>query len=343
MKCHMEYEDGTPFCNNCGGDLVPKKEPEPKQEDKKKAEGAKPDGRLVCPKCHILYEKMTSCIRCGVPLVTQSELKKMKESPPPPGPETKKAESKATQPSEVKREPSPVPPPKRPTVEGKKEEPKRTSTPEIKKERPAKEIPEDQIQGTLPPKKEKQGFFRSLHGILFIIFLLMVGAYFLINYSGKEERSRRETPSSKKIVAPPDKEDLPVSKQPSPTIPSSALPVVLLPQEIQKILDLLENVRLANLRKDINLFMSCYSSDFKDPEERRRTALESWSRYNYLDLVYIFKPESVLIDSAKGRVEWRIRSIPVKGGQPEEGKSVLNVTFQKEKNEWKIKEVAPIK
>jgi hypothetical protein len=33
----------------------------------------------------------------------------------------------------------------------------------------------------------------------------------------------------------------------------------------------------------------------------------------------------------------------VKGGQPEEGKSVLNVTFQKEKNEWKIKEVAPIK
>jgi hypothetical protein len=108
-------------------------------------------------------------------------------------------------------------------------------------------------------------------------------------------------------------------------------------------LDLLENVRLANLRKDINLFMSCYASDFKDREERRRTALESWSRYNYLDLVYALKPESVLIDSAKGRVEWRIRSIPVKGGQPEEGKSVLNVTFQKEKNEWKIKEVAPIK
>lgn len=351
-KCHMEYEDGTLFCNNCGGDLVPKKEPEPKQEDKQKAGGAKPDGRLVCPKCHILYEKRTSCIRCGVPLVTQSEFKKMKESPPPPGPETKKVEPKATQPPEVKREPPPVPPPKRQSVEGKKEEPKRASAPEIKKERPpiqasekrpAKEIPEDQIEGTLPPKKEKQGFFRSLHGILFIIFLLMAATYFLINYFGKEERSPIETPSSKKIAASQKKEALPDSKEPSPTIPSSALPVVLLPQEIQKILDLLENVRLANLRKDINLFMSCYSSDFKDQEERRRTALESWSRYNYLDLVYVFKPESVLIDSAKGRVEWRIRSIPVTGGQPEEGKSVLNVTFKKEKNAWKIKEVAPIK
>jgi hypothetical protein len=276
----------------------------------------------------------------------------MKESLSFPGPETKKVEPKATQPSEVKREPPLVLPPKKIPGEEKREEPKRASASEIKKERPpiqasekrpAKEIPEDQIEGTLPPKKEKQSFFRSLHGILFVIFLLMVAAYFLINYLGKEERSPIATPSSKRIAASQKKEDLPISKEPIPTIPSSALPVVLLPQEIQKILDLLENVRLANLRKDINLFMSCYASDFKDREERRRTALESWSRYNYLDLVYALKPESVLIDSAKGRVEWRIRSIPVKGGQPEEGKSVLNVTFQKEKNEWKIKEVAPIK
>lgn len=352
MKCHMEYEDGTPFCNNCGGDLVPKKEPEPKQEDKKKPEGAKPDGRLVCPKCHILYEKRTSCIRCGVPLVTQSELKKMKESPPPPGPETKKVEPKATEPSEVKREPPPVPPPKKTPGEEKKEEPKRASAPETKRERPpiqageqrpAKESLEDQIEGAVLPKKEKQNFFRSLHGILFIIFLLMVAAYFLINYFGKGESTRIETPSPKKIAASPKKEDLPVSKELSPTIPSSALPVVLLPQEIQKILDLLENVRLANLRKDINLFMSCYASDFKDLEERRRTALESWSRYNYIDLAYVLKVESVSIDSAKARVEWRIRSIPITGGQSEEGKSVMNVAFQKEKNEWKIKEVTPIR
>ncbi len=336
MTCHMEYEDGTPFCNNCGGDLVPKKEPEPKEEDKKKAEGAKPDGRLVCPKCHILYEKRTSCIRCGVSLVTQSELKKMKESPPPPGPETKKVEPKATEPSEVKREPPPVPPPKRPTAETKKEESKPGSTPEMKKERPpiqagekrpAKEIPEDQIEGTLPPKKEKQSFFRSLHGILSIILLLMVAIYFLITQLLTGERVGQGTSSSKKTIESPEKES----------------PVVLLPQEIQKLLDLLENIRQANLKKRIDLLMSSYASDYKDLEERRRTALQSWSKYNYLDLDYVLKVESVSIDSAKARVEWRIRSIPVTGGQPEEGKSLLNVIFQKEKNEWKIKEVTPVK
>ena len=36
---------------------------------------------------------------------------------------------------------------------------------------------------------------------------------------------------------------------PPPTPPPTALPVVLLPQEIQKLLDLLENIRQANLKK----------------------------------------------------------------------------------------------
>ncbi len=83
MKCHMEYEEGTPFCSNCGGALVVKEKPKSEKKDHKKGEKGKADGKLVCPKCNILYEKMSSCIRCGTPLVTQSALKEMKESQPP--------------------------------------------------------------------------------------------------------------------------------------------------------------------------------------------------------------------------------------------------------------------
>ena len=352
MKCHMEYEDGTPFCSNCGGDLVTKKEPKPVQEDKKKGAEVKPDGRLVCPKCHILYEKLTSCIRCGAPLVTQSALKEMKESLPPPAPESKKTEAKAARPSEVGKEVSPVPSPKKPPVEPKRGEPKQPyaaditqepSSIEAAEEGPAKDLAEDKKEKTLTLEKRKKDFFYSLHGILTIILLLMVAFYFLINHFLTGERVAPGTPGSKKTIELPEKESSTISKKASPTIPSSALPVVLLPQEIQKLLDLLENIRRANLKKDIHLLMSCYGSGYKDLEERRRTALQSWSKYNYLDLDYVLKVESILIDSAKGRVEWRIRSIPVTGGQPEEGKSVLNAIFQKEKNEWKIKEVTPVK
>ncbi|OGP90058.1 MAG: hypothetical protein A2156_00330 [Deltaproteobacteria bacterium RBG_16_48_10] len=352
MKCHMEYEEGTPFCSNCGGDLITKEEPKPVKEDKKKGGGVKPDERLICPKCHLLFEKLTSCIRCGTPLVTQSALKEMKESPPPPAPEGKKTESKAAPPSEVKKEPSPVPPPRKTPVEPRRGEPKKPDAADMTQEPssieaaekgPEKELPEDKREKALELEKRKKGFFYSLHGILSIILLLMVAIYFLITQLLTGERVGPGTSSSKKTIESPEKESSTISKEASPTVPSSALPVVLLPQEIQKLLDLLENIRQANLKKHINLLMSCYAPDYKDLEERRRTALQSWSRYNYLDLDYVLKVESVSIDSAKARVEWRIRSIPVTGGQPEEGKSVLNVIFQKEKNEWKIIEVTPAK
>ena len=89
--------------------------------------------------------------------------------------------------------------------------------------------------------------------------------------------------------------------------------------------------------------MACYSSSFKDREEKRKETLKTWENFNYYDLSYDLKACSVSGGIARAKVEWRIRSIPVAGGQPEEGKSVLSVIFRKEKNEWKIKEVTPIR
>jgi len=348
MKCHMEYEEGTPFCSNCGGDLVTKKEPKPAQEDNKKEGKAKPDGRLICPKCHILYEKLTSCIRCGAPLVTQAALKQMRESPPPPSPEGEKPEAEVARPSEVKKEPPPLPPPQKPSVEHRGGELKQAygfdiiqepSLAEAAEKGLEKELAEGKREKPFRLEKRKKSFFYSLHGILSIILLLMVGIYILITQFLTAKRVGPETPTPTKIMEHAEEKSAVITKEASPNVPSSSLPVVLLPQEIQKLLDLLENVRQANLKKNINLLMSCYSSDYKDFEERRRTALQSWSKYNYLDLEYVLKVESVSIDSARARVEWLIRSIPVIGGQTEEGRSALNVVFQKENNKWKIQEV----
>jgi hypothetical protein len=208
---------------------------------------------------------------------------------------------------------------------------------------PEKESPEDKRRKAPKLEKQEKSFFYSLHGILSIILLLMVAGYFLINHFSTGERVGSQIPISKKTIRSPEKESSTTSKEPSPAVPSSALPVVLLPQEIQKLLDLLEDIRQANLKKNIGLLMSCYASDYEGLEERRRTALQSWEKYNYLDLDYVLKVESVSVDAAKARVEWQIRSIPIAGGKLEEGKSALNVIFQKEKNQWKIKEVAPAK
>jgi hypothetical protein len=335
---------------------VTKKEPQPVHEDKKKGAETRPDGKLICPNCHLLYEKLTSCIRCGAPLITQSAFKEMKESQPPRAPESKKTESKPVPRSEIKKEPSPVPspekPPRAPRRGGRKQpyatddmtqEPSLMRAPETDS---AKELPEDKKEKAFKLEKRKKPFYYSLHGILSIILVLMVAAYFLISHFLTGERVGPRTPGSEKTIESPqspEKESSTISEESSPTIPSSALPVALLPQEMQKLLDLLENVRQANLKKNISLLMSCYASDYKDWEERRRTALQSWEKHNYLELDYVLKVESMSTNDVKARVEWRIRTIPVRGGELEEGKSVLNVIFQKEKKEWKIKEVTPAK
>jgi hypothetical protein len=352
MKCHMEFEDGTPFCSNCGGELVTKEAPKPELQDTKKREGVKPEGKLICPKCHLLYEKLTTCIRCGTPLVTQAAFKEMKESPPAPAPRETKTEPKPPLQSEVTKEPSLGPSPRKSTEEPKGREPKQPHAAEKMQEPfPMEagdksreiELPEDKKRKAAKLEKPKKSFFHSLHGILSIILLLMVAAYFLINNFCTGGRGGSQVPSSKKTIESPEKESSTLSKEPSPAVPSSALPVVLLPQEIQKLLDLLEDIRQANLKKNISLLMSCYASDYEGLEERRRTALQSWEKYTYLDLDYVLKVESISIDAATARVEWKIRSIPIAGGQSEEGKSTLNVKFQKEKNKWKIKEVSPAK
>jgi ketosteroid isomerase-like protein len=110
-------------------------------------------------------------------------------------------------------------------------------------------------------------------------------------------------------------------------------------REIRSIKALLEHVRQANLQKDIDLFISCYASDFRDLDGRRRATLAYWEKFNYVDLSYDLKDPSISAETAKAKVQWVIKTSSKSGGRPQENKSVLEVTFKKEEGGWKIKEV----
>ena len=109
--------------------------------------------------------------------------------------------------------------------------------------------------------------------------------------------------------------------------------------EAEKIRSLFENIRQANLKKNIGLFMSCYSRDFEDKEGKRIAALETWENFNYLDLSYHLKKQTIAGDTADLRVEWLVRISPKAGGQPQNTKTVLNVTLSREEGSWKIKTI----
>ena len=159
-----------------------------------------------------------------------------------------------------------------------------------------------------------------------IIILIMTGGYFLWPWY-----SRSSTPVSKEIVTPP-----------SPPPPPNSPHTVTESKEVEKIRSLFENIRKANLQKNIDLFMSCFSRDFNGMEGKRVDTLKMWENFNYLDLTYDLKKQAISGDTANVRLEWLVRTSQKTGGQPQDGKTVLDVTLKREEGLWKIKESKPV-
>ena len=119
----------------------------------------------------------------------------------------------------------------------------------------------------------------------------------------------------------------------STVIPPTHLPLKEAHERAQ-IVELLEKIRKANLEKDIRLFMSCYSKDFKDWEEKKKTTLESWGNFNFLNLTYELKTYSISGNALIARVEWLLRFSQKNGGPSQDSKTALEVTLKKEDGTW---------
>jgi len=167
-----------------------------------------------------------------------------------------------------------------------------------------------------------------------IIILIVVAGYFLwpkYSYLIKKQPQSGGLISKEGGVSSPIS---PAQTQPSTTSENQA-------QAVEKIKSLFENIRQANIQKNIDLFMSCYSLDFKDREEKKKSTLENWQNFDYFDLLYDLKSQAISGDTANAKVEWVIKFSPKKGGQAQETKSFLDVTLKKEEGVWKIKEIKP--
>ena len=154
--------------------------------------------------------------------------------------------------------------------------------------------------------------------------------------SGEPKTKQESPPISKE--APPS----PPSPPPPPSPPDTSKTPSVEIQETRNIQTLLENIRQANLRKDIDLFVSCYASNFKDREEKRRATLVFWTKFDYLDLSYDLKNASISGDTAKVKVQWVITISSKTGKPPQTTKANLDVKLKKEEGGWKIEEVKQV-
>jgi ketosteroid isomerase-like protein len=157
-----------------------------------------------------------------------------------------------------------------------------------------------------------------------ILLLVIAGAYLLW-----QQRPQFNKPISIEVTPSPP---------PSPPDPQP----VTENKEVEKIGSVFENIRRANLQKNIDLFMSCFSRDFKDAEEKRKDTLKMWNAFNYHDLSYDLKKQAISGDTADVRLEWVISTSKGVGGKPHTGRTVLDVTLKREDGHWKIKEINPV-
>jgi hypothetical protein len=201
-----------------------------------------------------------------------------------------------------------------------------------------------------PPEKSKKKFLHLSFERISVFILIAVGIFFLWSiYSYfAPKRSGPSIPRSEEATGVIHRNTPPPANQTSTVVepeekekeqPAQSSPATNESIETDGIRDLLEKIRQANLHNNINLFMSCYSADFKNREEKKRTTLESWNNFNYLDLSYVLKDYSISRDTAQARVEWLIKFYLKEGSLTKQNRSILNVTFNKEDGGWKIKEI----
>ena len=374
-KCQVEYEDDRRFCGQCGSFLIRKEEALPDFEDTEKPAEEKPKEKFICPDCKIIYEKSKTCIRCGAEVVLLSSFQAKEEFETEQEPDIGKESPQVLTTREWLESPPqhltcsicktvylrgkscpkcgagliPSGPlreeqnGKKPTLhEDKKPEIKTPYPPELEKAFSQEEAPDQKTsKGTVEEQIKKGRFARKIKKDYPRIFLNWSGIAIICIAAGYLLWSTYSHIVTKK----PDSNTTPFSKEEasSPVVASSGIPPSspspTEAEEIEKIKNLLENVTKANLRKDIDLFLSCYSKDFKDREGKKKSTLESWENFNFLDLTYDLVTHSVSGNMVRARVEWLVRFSPKSGGQPQESKTTLDVIFKKEDSTWKIGEI----
>jgi ketosteroid isomerase-like protein len=337
-----------------------------------------PRKKLICPDCGIIYERGTSCVRCGsslVPQIPSQEKEKPKSSDAGAGPSTSppKASEEISK-MDVGQDlvgatmQPPLPSPKEKDL-GLSQQVKRkkiaTSLEELFQDESLEQEPPKKATGQVEKrvsfaKKPKRDYRRLFLEVGGMVIIALAGGYFLWSVLHPEPKSLTSKdavgqvfPSSSSTADPAttaaESRGFKNTEE-SSTVSKEAVPPSLFGSdnsktspseigEIRNIKTLLEDIRQANLEKNIDLFISCYATDFKDREGKRNTTLAYWKRFDYVDLSYDLKDASISGDTARAKVEWLIKTSSKAGARPQENKSILDVLFTREEGGWKIKEV----
>lgn len=111
-----------------------------------------------------------------------------------------------------------------------------------------------------------------------------------------------------------------------------------LPQD--QLTQMLNRIREAQLNKDINLFLSSFSPNFPELEEKRQKVLKTWQLYDFIDMNYeiqdIQKHDN---NTVSVRVYWRVEFKNQNTNEIKQIDKYYSISFSKEGDKWLIKDM----
>ncbi|TAN43376.1 MAG: hypothetical protein EPN25_00940 [Nitrospirae bacterium] len=149
--------------------------------------------------------------------------------------------------------------------------------------------------------------------IAFSVVMSLIVSWVVITYSQKRQPE---------VAAP----------QPVPAAPAA----VVSEQEIRSLLD---DMRTANMKKDLRLWESRYSQGYLELKGKRESIQEQWKKYDYTSLAYTIEDLRVRSDGAEAVIVWKLGLQPRKSGAPLTVTQKLRCQFVPEGGRLKIASV----
>lgn len=168
-----------------------------------------------------------------------------------------------------------------------------------------------------------------------ILYFLFLHNTITTTTQSKKEQIVPQTLTPPQDVGTPSLSSLPQSGTPPL---SSAI------AEKEDLLKLINQIREAQSKKDIRLFMDAYSPTFPNLAKKRNLTINIWKRYDYIESQFQIddlKQENA--SSIFGRITWHIKAQDRKTRVVKIFSKSYDVNFSKQSGRWLIQELEPVK
>jgi hypothetical protein len=126
----------------------------------------------------------------------------------------------------------------------------------------------------------------------------------------------------------------------SPSPPPVAAPTTEKTDTLQRDVErLAERIRAAHMKKDMSLFISCYSTSYPNLGELERQTYENWKNFDFKNVSYnISNHRRVGPNQAAADLVWNIQLVNSQTKTSEMHRAVVNILLEESGGTWKIRE-----